>query len=304
MLILAVAATYVFIPGKINIANVSLVKCTLNKVNACLRSPDRWAQWWPNYNMEDKKTDSIFTYRGFEYKLTEPLSNGANIQLAGKNISVESNIFLLSIGKDSTAIQWRTSFTASLNPVKRFLQYFRAVTIKKNMNAVLEKLHDYADKTENIYGLSIRTEKVKFEFLVSVKKSLPAYPGTATIYEMVDELKRFVAEKGAKVEGAPMLSVINSGDFRYDTELAIPVDKKMEGEGDISFKWMLKGGNILVAETKGGTALIDQSMLRFKEFVSDHQYTVMAIPFQLMVTDRRQEKDSSKWITQLYYPVM
>jgi hypothetical protein len=31
---------------------------------------------------------------------------------------------------------------------------------------------------------------------------------------------------------------------------------------------------------------------------------MMAMPFQLLVTDRSKEKDSTNWITQLYYPVM
>ena len=45
-------------------------------------------------------------------------------------------------------------------------------------------------------------------------------------------------------------------------------------------------------------------MKQMEQYVSDHKYVRIAIPFQSLVTDRMNEPDSSKWITKIYYPIM
>ena len=38
--------------------------------------------------------------------------------------------------------------------------------------------------------------------------------------------------------------------------------------------------------------------------MDDYHLTSPAISFQSLVTDRQVEKDSLKWITKIYYPIM
>jgi hypothetical protein len=37
--------------------------------------------------------------------------------------------------------------------------------------------------------------------------------------------------------------------------------------------------------------------------MQDYGKSVVAIPFQYLVTDRLAEKDSSKWVTKIYQPI-
>ena len=67
---------------------------------------------------------------------------------------------------------------------------------------------------------------------------------------------------------------------------------------------MLGGGNILVTEVKGGKAEINKAYKQIMNYMADHSRTPPAIPFESLVTDRRNEPDSNKWITRIYYPVM
>jgi len=66
----------------------------------------------------------------------------------------------------------------------------------------------------------------------------------------------------------------------------------------------LKGGFILEGEVKNGPYTIDAAMEQLEVYRADHQYTSPAIPYQLLVTDRLKETDTSKWITKLYYPIL
>lgn len=101
-----------------------------------------------------------------------------------------------------------------------------------------------------------------------------------------------------------MLNVHKNGDSSYLVKVALPVDKQLKDAGDIQYRWMLKGGNILVTEIKGGPSKIEKAFTEMRNYVEDHQRIAPAIPFQSLVTDRREEPDTNKWITKLYWPVM
>ena len=62
-------------------------------------------------------------------------------------------------------------------------------------------------------------------------------------------------------------------------------------------------GNILEAKVVGGPATIEKGEIAMKNFAKDYGKVSPAIPFQLLVTDRNKEQDTSKWITYLKYPV-
>jgi hypothetical protein len=63
-------------------------------------------------------------------------------------------------------------------------------------------------------------------------------------------------------------------------------------------------GKILIGEVRGGDATTKNAFAEMHNYVVDHQMTSPAIPFISLVTDRKQEPDSSKWISRIYYPVM
>ena len=101
-----------------------------------------------------------------------------------------------------------------------------------------------------------------------------------------------------------MLNINSTDSSHYLVRVAIPVNKKLAGLGNISYKSMLGRGNILVTEVRGGNDEIVKAYKQIQNYIADHGRTPPAIPFESLVTDRREEQDSSKWITRIYYPVM
>lgn len=121
---------------------------------------------------------------------------------------------------------------------------------------------------------------------------------------MIEKLKNYLHEKGAKAESFPMLNVQYIDTKNYVVQVALPVDKKIIEGSNISLKWMVKGSNVLTGEVIGGIKNIADSMKEFDKYISDYQRSVIAMPFQLLITDRLKEPDTTKWITRLYYPVV
>ena len=86
--------------------------------------------------------------------------------------------------------------------------------------------------------------------------------------------------------------------------IGIPVNKKLPEKENISLKQMVKNGNILVTEVRGDQKFINEAIKQTEKYITDYQRSIIAIPFQSMITDRTKEPDSTKWITKIYYPVV
>lgn len=63
-------------------------------------------------------------------------------------------------------------------------------------------------------------------------------------------------------------------------------------------------GKILISEIKGGSGNAEAGIKILESYMDDYHLTSPAISFQSLVTDRQKEKDSSKWVTKIYYPIM
>ncbi|MBC7872958.1 MAG: GyrI-like domain-containing protein, partial [Ferruginibacter sp.] len=133
---------------------------------------------------------------------------------------------------------------------------------------------------------------------------MKGHPTINDIYGLVDELNAYIKQKGAAGTGNPMLNIFTKDSITYLLKVAIPVNKKLPPSGNMSYRWMLGGGNILITSVKGGDDEIQKAFFQIQQYISDYKRVAPAIPFQSLVTDRRNEPDSSKWITWIYYPVM
>ncbi|HLL44934.1 MAG TPA: hypothetical protein VK369_17410 [Segetibacter sp.] len=99
-----------------------------------------------------------------------------------------------------------------------------------------------------------------------------------------------------------MLHVRKTGNG-YETMVAIPVNRLLESNRQFVFKRMVPG-NILVSEVNGGVFTVQEARRQMDNYVEDNELTSPAIPFESLITDRLKEKDTSKWITKLYYPIL
>ena len=87
--------------------------------------------------------------------------------------------------------------------------------------------------------------------------------------------------------------------------VAIPIDKAISGYGTFIPKRMpIIKDNTLLIEVHGGYLTIQKAYAELLNYMQDHHYSSPAIPFELLVTDRSKETDTTKWITRIYAPIM
>ncbi|MBC7946900.1 MAG: GyrI-like domain-containing protein, partial [Chitinophagaceae bacterium] len=205
---------------------------------------------------------------------------------------------------DSTRLLWEAKIPTSYNPFKRVRAYLKARKFEADIKSLMTTMQQHYSRIDNVYGFDIQKASVVDSTLVSTFEISASNPGIEKVYALIDQLKRHVAMNGAVEKGHPMLNISPYKEGQYITRVAIPVDKILPTSGNITYKWMLGGGNILITEVKGGQLQINKAFEEIENYVIDHRRAAPAIPFLSLVTDRRLEPDSTKWVTKIYYPVM
>ncbi len=305
ILLLIVLSTYIFIPSKLTVSNISIIEANENGTLRNLSDENKWQKWW-NYRDEDllptsQKTTSSFTCNNNSYKLSEKQYKSVKINIENKGRSIESIIFLIPLKADSTVVRWQFTVAASSNPFKRILDYQAAKEMKGCMNNILDHLKLFLQKKENVYGASFERTSFKDTLLISTKAISNTYPSTSFIYNLVKSLKSFAINKGALQTAAPIYNITKE-DKLFNVMVALPVNKVLPDEGKFAFKKMIPGSFITTMVT-GGEQSVNNAMQKIHQYFNDYHLTSMAINFKMLITDRSAESDTTKWVTKIYQPV-
>jgi len=289
------AAVYLFIPRKIKIEAAVPLNAALPGVFRTLINDSNWKKWWPG--------DVPFAYNQQAYSIKGKLFNVFDIDIYSDKDTINSRMELVPVNENTMTIIWNAEQASSNDPLKRFDRYRHAKQTEKNMNAILQSLKTFLQKKENIYGFDIKETLVKDSALISTRRQFDHYPGPQEVDSMIQSLKKYISQNKAVEKNLPMLNVFELGSTRYEAMTAIAVDKALPKTNEFAPKFLLKGGNILEAEIQGGPYTIEKGLKELENYRADYKYNSPAIPYQLFVTDRAKEPDTTKWITRLYYPI-
>ncbi len=303
LFVISLAAVYIFIPAQISITQTRNINCTTNGAIRVLSDNNNWPKWWPNTMGGSKQytgADSFY-YNNSLYTILQNSDGTVEICIHNNGDTVSSKMFILALPFDSTAVQWQCTFAPSLNPVKKIQQYLLAVKIKNNMVAILDSLQSFLGKKENVYGMEISKSSFTDTVLIATRAVYHTYPSTADIYKLINTLKNYISGNNAKEINVPMMNVTVLGDTLYEMMVALPIDKELKGNGAI-FPRRMVSGNFMKTEVTGGYHTVNNALNQLLFFMSDYHKTIMAIPFEVLVTDRSKETDTSKWVTKIYQP--
>jgi len=303
---IATALTYLLIPNIIRFTGRLLITTSEQGFLRNIYDEKSWYKWWPGNHTtkSDGTLVPVFSYNDFKYTINDEKISSLTLSISDRSNVGKSAITFITIKPDSITLFCETALPTSYNPINRLGYYFKSKRLKKDITDIMKAMQGFYSKAENIYGISIRQESVVDSILTFTYATSKEYPSTSFIYDLVDELKNYIKNQSANETGSPMLNVSNRDSSGYLVRVAIPVDKRLPSAGKISYKWMLGGGKILTTEIKGGIEATNKASAQMDNYVNDYHLSAPAIPFLSLITDRRKEPDSSKWVSKLYYPIM
>ena len=297
---LLITGCYLFFPAKIHFKKTMYAQTSPNSAVKFLLNEKNWHSWWPA--SINNPNDSVFPFKDFEYAVNWKMTSGDSILIKLNDRFVRSLINVVPISKDSVGFEWEGEVQSQANIFNRIRNYYTHKKLENNADAILNALKIHLENDEKVYGINIEHRMVVDTLLISTKKTFAAYPTIDQVYELVNDLKKYINVNAALQTNPPMLHVVQDSNL-FKTMVAIPINKTVQNSERFIIKKMI-AGKILISEIKGGSGNAEAGIKILESYMDDYHLTSPAISFQSMVTDRQVEKDSSKWITKIYYPIM
>ena len=292
LIILSIGSSYVFIPGELNVGAARVAQCNLSGAFRSVADGRSLEKWWPAGGIG-----------GYSCRMEGSVYPQVGLVLEKEGQFFHGMLSVLSAGlSDSISLIWQCRISCSSLPWRRWQQYREAVRLREVMQAGVDSLKSFLGKMENVYGTDIRNVMLLDSTLVQTTKMMSRYPVPADIYPSIHSMRAYIAGQGAKEIDFPMLHVERRSDSVYECTIAIPVDRELRGTKEfvpVRFvPW-----KVLRGEVRGGTVTAAQAMVQLQYYAADHQLTMMAMPFQSLVTERDQEPDTTRWVTRVVVPV-
>ena len=293
--VLLISSIYLLIPDTLTIRNEIIVGCSAQGANRTINT--NWKEIFRQASSNERSSGA------YQYTLIKPLYNGSRI-LIQSNIGTDtSTLSLLPVSSDTTIFQWNLSRQTGSDPISKLTDYISMLALKKDILAKMIYLKGYVDKTTNVYGYNITHITLTDTILVSTEMVENSYPTTKDIYILIQRLQKYISTNGAKETNYPMLniSVVNN---KYSTMVGIPINKSILPDNEIKIKRLIPIQNkILTTQVVGDTSKIKEAYQKIELYMQDHFLSSPVIPYELIITDRSKQPDSTKWVTRIMYPI-
>ena len=274
-----------------------LVACTNEGMLRVLAQDRIEKNGWPGKRIND----STYTFHDVTYIIGSNLINTNNLHFVNHG---KGQLVIEETTPDSSSVTLQVYQQLSLSPLQRIKEFIAIQKTKKIADDFLAELQKNFSGEELVYGIKINMSRVTDSAMISTRTLLNHYPSVSEVYSMIDTIRGYIKNNGGKEGNAPMLNVFEEGANQYLVMVAVPTTTYVQGNETFLQKRMLANGYILVSEVTGGNYTIAQAEKAMQQYVMDHHKSSPAIPFQMLLTDRRAEPDTSKWKTRIYYPVM
>jgi effector-binding domain-containing protein len=304
LLLIAIACIYFLIPSRLKIQQSISINVNARGFTRHLLDERKWLLWWPERSGPTTVTKDRLPLNGNVYQLTKKRVSSLLLSIQAGGDTVATELVFIPLKANLVQLNMEAELRSAPNPVARVRSYIKAQSIARDQKVILRSLQRFYSVEDNLYGFHIEKKNVSDSILISTSAPSGAPPTIESMYALIDQLKSFARGRGARETGPPMLHVSMQDSITYLTRVALPVDKILRDSGNISYRWMLPGGKILVTEVKGGPQKVERAFTEMQNYVEDYHRAMPAINFQSLVTDRRSQRDTSQWITRIYCPVM
>lgn len=298
ILIILLVFIYVYIPSTITNSKTVSVKCIDKNILLLVGNKQGWIKWLP----KESFTSDLIQYKDYQLKLGGATYTSVTFDALKEDDTIFNEIGFVKDSVTKTKITLISSIATGMNPFTRLRKWQMMKSYETVIDELLQQFINFAEDKKNIYGVEIADGRIPDSLFISTRKTFDHQPTEAEIYNLIDKLRVYANENNAKQVNPPMMHVEQLDSSHFEIMVALPIDKVINNEGNFLFKQMVKG-NTLIAEVHGGRTTINNGLKALEQFKSDYQFTSPAISFELMITDRRAERDTAKWVTRLYYPV-
>jgi effector-binding domain-containing protein len=315
-LMLVIAA---FLPSAYNVERSVIIKTKSSVIISQIVDLRKWDCWSPW-----KDQDSAATY-----KYNDTVGTGGWMEWNGKvvghgRLSIEktdgeksiaytlrffepmdnkaTGSFLLAESDSGTKVTWTIGGDVPY-PIGRIMFLF--MDMDKMMGGDFEKglaRLKTCSEASGKYTYEVKEKNVESQIIATIHKKIGLGKIGQTLGECYGEIMTFMQKSGLTQTGPTMAITLAFDSLNWDFEAAIPVDKEIKGSGPIEVKKSYSGRAVYVVY-QGPYEKTMQAYMDLDNYMKENKLEQIGGPWECYITDPGKEPDSSKWITEIYFPV-
>lgn len=313
---LAVAA---FLPSTYRIERNTVINSSPDKVFALVTDLKMWDKWSPWKAMD---TAAV-------YKFNDTTGVGAEMSWDGKMVGT-GKLRITAI--NDTMVNYLLTFTGDMEgtsegsfiirpegektfvlwsdhgdlgyPVTRIVALF--MDFDKMMGPDFEKglaaIDAVIQKEKWVYTYEIKEKTIEPMNIVAIRDTITMSETSKVLGENFGEMMALLKKQKVGFAGPPMAISFAWDTATWDFEAAIPVSKEVKPAGRVLYKPFYTGKAIYVVYT-GPYEKTEKAYLDLQNYVKENKIEENGGPWEVYITDPVTEPDSSKWVTEIYFPV-
>lgn len=307
------------LPAKLEVSKSVTINASSSAVFEEINDLQRWEKWqyWnsldPNMKITygEKKEGA-----GASYSWTGPQLGEGDLSIKesipNKSIAIEMNFsgnpangfYSLEPDGENTKLNFNFSNDAGMNPIGHWINVFMKREIEKSFDYAGEKIKGIAESKPK-FTYSLTEENVPSMSYVGITTTMsPKDPAaiSAQAGKMFTELDNVLKKAKVAITGYPFCLYPKYTEESMDMVCAFPV--AADAKVPTKYKVMQTEGGIAVKGVHEGS--YDNMQTIHNEIATYIKYknlTESGAPWEVYITDPMLEKDTAKWITEVYYPV-
>jgi effector-binding domain-containing protein len=278
-----------------------------------------WARWSPWFQID---TAMKVSYSGPE------AGTGANISYKSDNsevgngqltitnssaydsISVEmdfmengkaSGKFTFAGSDSGTLVKWMMESDLGNNPVSRWFGLFMDKMVGNDFEKGLSNL-DKLTAAFQIQGPQVQEKEVPAQIILSIRDTCSPATISSKLGVFYGKISERIKDKKLTMSGAPFSIYHSYTPQSFDMEAGLPVNAMIESSNDIICREIPAQKTVMVSffGPYEKTAIAYE---KIEKYIKDKQLTIAGSPWEVYITDPQTEPDTSKWQTDIYYPI-
>lgn len=299
-ILIVTVVVYILLPEKPIIAEDLSIDTSDIIAAKFLTTKKGWDKWWPG----NKISDTQYGFQDTKIIIDKMTNGSTHFQLQKDNLTFTGEVSYFADAEGSIKFKWEAIDETNTRFLSRLSNYFKTMKAENQVAEILLSLKHFLEDEKNVYGYKIYLNHAKDTVLLVSADRYPAYPSLQAVYNTIEMLKQQANTRGVKQTNFPMLNVTQTDEHEYQVNVALPINKMVTPFQKTSINNIPKGGNLLVVDVRGGQNTVNNALAQIKIYMKDHRLVSPAMPFQSLITNRLAQKDTSKWITKIYYPIL
>lgn len=320
LLVLLLIGIGFILPGNVRIERSIIISASKEMIYNQVNNIQKWRLWSPLLMMD---SSMIVEYSGPEkgkgaviaYQSLNSSIGGGRIMITGSypydSIVLDMNFgdngnttekFILTEVDSGTRVSLIMESMLGINPVSRWFGLFADKMAGNDLEQGLANLEELVSQLPATPIIAVVEKEIPVRIVLSMRDTATPFTFADKLTDYYSRISEVIKKKKLKISGVPFSVFHSYTPELFDVEIGIPVDKLIPLNGDVKSQ-VYPATRVAMASYFGpyeSTAVVYEAI---EKYMKDKSLVASGGPWEEYITDPANEPDTSKWQTDIFYPI-